>query len=196
MYLSVLGLHQSRSTVIEVLLKATEQFLDHTVVFHYDNKQLNGLEHLLQLTAKQNRPVYLINYDGNLEISKLPKKRLLHVVFLEKAHYLDKYSHYFNYRDVVIITSKAHVNESHQLDTCKKKNLRKAGAVFIFELTTGRFSTCYYYFGKEKVTFKTMEDENKSVPELKKFFSAFKDFGGYTFRIGYNIYPPFFYKNK
>lgn len=191
--LPLLGLQKSHSTKMELLSKALDQFQEHTLVFHYSNTQLNDLEHFLQLVAKENRSLYLINYDEYPEIFKLSGNQLLHIVFLEEPYYLDKYDHYLDHQNIVMMTSNTHMNESHRKIICQAKSLHRARAVFVFGLDDGRFSTCCYYCGKERVSVKIIQGENKPVPELGNFVNNFKDFGGYKFKIGYNIYPPFLY---
>lgn len=197
LHLSILVSHRSCLSEVELLSEILRQFQNYNVAYHYNSSQIKELENLLQVTVNQNQQVYLINYGINQNtskmLSKMSRNEVLHMVLLEKQFLLWYSINNLNHKNVVVIASKTSANKKQQTAICETKALHRAKAVFIITLADTRISTCCYYCGKHKVGLRTIPNRNRSVPELKKYFNNFKNFHGYTFKIGYNEYPPFFY---
>ena len=68
--------------------------------------------------------------------------------------------------------------------------LKRASAVFVYNIEEDKMFHCCYYCGKDTAVLK----ETTSY-SLRQLLNNYSDFNGHIFRIAYTDFPPFFWKN-
>ena len=165
------------------------QFLDYDLVIHFDNSNLHRLDFLSEKNPNH-QTVHLFNYNYIQTVLRRPRGyKYVNVVILQdpfefQTFSLQPYS-FYQYDFVLFVTTTI-----QETEVWKMAGLKRASAVFVYNIEEDKMFHCCYYCGKDTAVLK----ETTSY-SLRQLLNNYSDFNGHIFRIAYTDFPPFFWKN-